>query len=118
MKQVVYVAGPMRGIPQYNFPAFDEARDRLNVAGYHAISPADLDRVFDGFDGTGEWSDGDLDLQRKVIRRDLLTILDSCNVIALLPGWQRSKGAMVELALARFLGLKVLCAVTLKELAV
>lgn len=44
-----YIAGKMRGVPYYNFPAFDKARDRLVGLGLKALSPADMDREA-GFD--------------------------------------------------------------------
>ena len=43
-KKIVYVAGKMRGVPYYNFPAFDRARDRLAGLGFEVLSPADMDR--------------------------------------------------------------------------
>lgn len=44
-----YIAGRMRGIKWYNFPAFDKARENLIKMGFEVISPADLDRK-NGFD--------------------------------------------------------------------
>ena len=49
MSKRLYIAGPMRGIPQYNFPVFDAARDKAIALGWDAVSPADLDRA-NGFD--------------------------------------------------------------------
>ncbi len=43
-KPTIYIAGPMSGYPQYNFPAFDEARDELRENGWQVVSPADMDR--------------------------------------------------------------------------
>ena len=40
----IYVAGPMRGFPLYNFPAFDAAAAELRRHGHTVISPADHDR--------------------------------------------------------------------------
>ncbi|OQA09474.1 MAG: hypothetical protein BWY66_00573 [bacterium ADurb.Bin374] len=48
-KKCVYIAGKMRGISLYNFPAFDKARDRLKGLGLTPLSPADMDRA-EGFD--------------------------------------------------------------------
>lgn len=48
-KPVVYVAGKMRGVPYYGFPAFDETKNRLTRLGFDVLSPADMDRE-EGFD--------------------------------------------------------------------
>ena len=39
----LYIAGPMRGIPYYNFPHFYEVEERLIRAGYDVVNPARLD---------------------------------------------------------------------------
>jgi hypothetical protein len=39
----VYVAGPMRGIPEFNFPAFNAAAAKLRAAGHHVFNPAERD---------------------------------------------------------------------------
>lgn len=123
----VYISGPMRGYPQYNFPAFDAARDRFKEWGWHVISPADLDRQFDGLDplfdpkGTQKivenWTHTDL---VNVIMRDtvVLWMLDPAkdDAIAMLPYWEASTGAVAELYIARWLGLQILNAETGKLL--
>ncbi len=40
----VYVAGPMAGITDHNFPAFDAAAEKIAAAGMDPISPANLSR--------------------------------------------------------------------------
>lgn len=103
-KPRIYIAGPMRGYAQFNFPAFDAARDALNELGYEAVSPADLDRAA-GFDETATDTTTVSDEQlRAAIARDCVAIC-SCNAIALLPGWEDSGGVKVELTLTRFLGI-------------
>ena len=37
----IYIAGPMTGHSEHNFPAFHEAANRLEVAGLEAVNPAD-----------------------------------------------------------------------------
>jgi len=115
-RPTVYIAGPMRGIPLYNFPAFDAARDQWAQC-YNVISPADLDRA-NGFDPlAGDTADDfTADQMSEVIRRDLDAILTfnpaDGDGIAVLPGWEASRGANVEVALARFLGLHIWDAIT------
>jgi hypothetical protein len=113
MKKKCYVAGPMRGFLLYNFPAFDEARDRLQAQGFEVISPADMDRAH-GFDPSVEITIT-RDKLREFVARDVKAIL-TCDVIAMLPGWGKSRGAKAEYALARWLGLDVIDAWTLKPI--
>lgn len=101
----LYVAGPMRGHEEYNFPAFDKAAYALRKVGYAVVSPAELDRV----NGVDEFSDVDENLaqfKRDVMQRDCKAIC-GCDGIALLDDWDKSEGVEVEIALARFLGLNI-----------
>jgi hypothetical protein len=45
----IYLAGPMRGVAAYNFPAFDRAAEYLRSLGHGVVSPAEIDRAH-GFD--------------------------------------------------------------------
>jgi len=107
--KVVYVAGPMRGHPNFNYDAFDKARDYLRLQGYIPISPTDIDRLHEGW-GKYPPADWQFNLQdaKRMIQRDLLTILHDCDAIYMLLGWEKSKGARVEHALAEFLGLDIM----------
>lgn len=95
-----YVAGPMRGYEDFNFPAFDRARDLLLSRGYRVISPADMDRAR-GFSGDGEWMPDDFSLAMKM---DLLAIILFCDGLYLLKGWSESVGARYEVMVARATG--------------
>lgn len=95
MNRCVYIAGPMSGYPDYNFPAFDAAEARLIEVDLfdRVINPARIDREIDGFDPTK-------DVARDIefyMRRDLPLVLD-CSHVAVLPGWQGSRGARCEVA--------------------
>lgn len=117
-----YLAGPMRGIPEYNFPAFDSAARKGREKGFHVVSPADLDREND--------IDSDIALEevnkpqmlRAFVRRDINALLslrsEAGDGIALLPGWETSTGAVAEVAVARWLGLSVVDARTWREFEV
>ena len=105
-KKVVYLAGPMRGYKDYNFPAFDRAERILRNKGYHPVSPAAMDRLFEGWGAAPPegiaFTPQDC---KRFILRDLVALMD-CDAICCLPGWQDSKGAKLEVALAQFLGLE------------
>ncbi len=91
---VLYLSGPMSGIPEYNFPAFNAAAYNWRQRGYTVLNPAE------GFDG-------DTSLPRSTyIRRDIEHLLRA-EMVACLPGWERSKGARLEVAIARELELEI-----------
>jgi hypothetical protein len=98
VKKVIYIAGPMSGIPGFNFAAFDEARDGLIEEGWEVVSPADLDRAV-GFDpSAGVVSKEFLD---EAMERDIAAIL-RVDALVMLPGWRTSTGAKAEYALAKW----------------
>ena len=99
---LVYLAGPMRGIDHYNFPAFDYAAKRLRMVGHEVINPAELDRVVH----VHEWTRPlPANFMKGAMKRDLIAICDEAEGIVLLPGWQASSGVAVEKALTDLLGL-------------
>lgn len=115
----VYIAGPMRGYKDFNFPAFDRARDEFQVAGWEPISPADLDRA----SGVNETSAPQFKPEqvRAFVERDSKALLslraEKGDAIAMLPGWEQSTGATAEFFMARWLGLKILAASTHQPLS-
>lgn len=109
----VYVAGPMRGIKDFNFPAFDACADWIREFGYEVFNPADRDREKHG-DDVNKSATGDLaDIVstgfslRDALGADLAWIAAEADAVCVLPGWENSKGAQAEVALARALGLEV-----------
>lgn len=92
----IYIAGPMTGLPDLNFPAFNAAADALRTQGWHVENPA-AHGVIDG----AQWED--------YLAYDI-TRLGTCGAIYLLPGWEKSKGATLEAHIAKMLGLQVLLA--------
>lgn len=106
-----YIAGPMRGIPLYNFPAFDSAAEKLRSQGYEVISPADVDRRR-GFDpallpSPQNWTVvPDVLCLEEVVNEDL-NLLETCDGIYMLPGWEFSTGATAEHAVAKWRGLDI-----------
>jgi hypothetical protein len=109
----VYIAGPMRGHPEFNFPAFDAAALLGRQLGFRVISPAEMDREA----GINEKKKITVtpSMCRTFAARDLHAIL-CCDAIALLPGWRKSVGATAEMAAAKWIGLEVLDATTFEPL--
>ena len=112
----VYLAGPMRGLPNFNFPAFFAAEEKLVADGYTVFNPARRDNIEHGTDisagninGSVEQAEADhgFDL-REALGADLAYICLQADAVALLPGWEHSKGANAERATAIALGLEVI----------
>ncbi len=89
----LYISGPMTGLPEYNYPAFHAAARDLRAAGYLVSNPAERSLPADA-----PW----IEHMRKNIR-----MMADCDGIAMLDGWQHSKGANAEINLFHNLGLPV-----------
>ncbi|WP_309679448.1 DUF4406 domain-containing protein [Polaromonas sp.] len=89
----IYIAGPMSGLPEYNYPAFNRAAKQLRSLGYHVENPAEnpepVCKTWQGY------------------MRMAVAQLVTCDTVALLPQWHTSRGASVEHRLALDLGLRV-----------
>lgn len=104
----VYIAGPMRGYPEHNIPAFRAAAAFLLSLGHDVVSPVELGEQLGGQDSGCTHED--------FVRYDLRHVLD-CDAIALLPGWERSTGARCEATVGVTLGFQFYDAVTGAEIA-
>lgn len=109
-----YIAGPMSGVPQFNFPAFDAAAADLRSRGYDIVSPAELDdeevraEALASPDGKPKgrehaagqtWGD--------FLARDVKLIADDgIKGIIFLPNWWKSRGARLEAFVGLLCGLK------------
>lgn len=96
----IYIAGPMTGHPNLNWDAFDEKEKQLVAAGFDVVNPARMDREI-GLDpeNIGEYE------YEEAAGRDIQA-LKSCHAIYLMAGFQHSKGACWERALAKKWNLK------------
>ena len=86
----IYVSGPMSGLPNNNVPAFTKATKALRKKGYRVVNPAELDKN----EPCRTWED--------CLRRDIRQ-LTKCTDVATLPGWTKSRGAVLELHIAKAL---------------
>lgn len=105
-KPRLYLAGGMTGYVDYNFPAFFKAAAKLEKQGYEVLNPAQMD--LDSGWTLEELKELDVgqfqEFLKGAVKRDLDAI-QTCQAIAMLPGWESSKGAKAELAVAQWLGL-------------
>jgi Domain of unknown function (DUF4406) len=96
----VYLAGPMSGIPQFNFPAFYAAAAHLRQDGFDVVSPAEMDDAEDA--GAAMKSvDGSMHNHHKTwgdfLARDVKMLADSgIEGMVFLPSWTGSRGAKLE----------------------
>lgn len=82
----------MSGIADNNFPAFHRWAAKLRADGFDVVSPAEIEEA-------DTW-----ELCLRAGLRELCT----CDAIALMPGWEGSRGAHLELHVAHRLGMKVM----------
>ncbi|MBN3853814.1 DUF4406 domain-containing protein [Paraburkholderia sp. Ac-20340] len=92
----IYIAGPMTGIPELNFPRFHAEAARLRGLGHDVINPAEINPAA----GT-EWA--------AAMRADIRELV-TCEGICLLPGFEGSRGARLERHIALELGLEIMYA--------
>lgn len=92
-----YLAGPMTGYPEHNFPMFRNYTKWLRNHGYDVVSPEELETA-EGEGPRKAWS--------YYLVRDLRELL-GCDCIAVLPGWQKSRGATLEVYVGWRLGFSI-----------
>lgn len=89
----LYILGPMTGYEDFNRKAFREARVFLKSLGHEVVCPDELDDL-DPAKGR-QWAD--------YMRRDIPYLCQVDSGIAL-PGWQESRGALLEACILNALG--------------
>ncbi|TGT76197.1 MULTISPECIES: DUF4406 domain-containing protein [unclassified Mesorhizobium] len=113
----IYIAGPMTGIPEFNFPAFNAAADKFRAEGHSVFNPAERDiERHNGVDiskGNATGCQTEAAKQHGFSLRDALAddtayICKEATAIAMLPGWENSKGARAEWHLAVALGHEII----------
>lgn len=96
----LYLAGPMTGLPDFNYPAFNSEAARLRALGWTIENPAQ-----NAAPAGSAWAD----YMRLALRQLLL-----CDGVALLPGWESSRGATLEVRIAGALLIPVMNARALR----
>lgn len=93
MKKRIYIAGPMTGMPGYNYPIFRGVAKLLREDGWDVISPVEMgDQI-----GSPEFLERHPAELAWLMRQEIEAIQTRADAIYLLPGWERSKGSREEL---------------------
>lgn len=87
----IFVCGPMSGLPDLNYPAFNAEAARLRGLGHHVENPAENPAP-----ECGSW--------QGYMRLSIAQLI-ACDTVYLLPGYTMSKGAMLEVHIAMSLGM-------------
>jgi hypothetical protein len=88
----LYLSGPITGHPEY-LKEFKEWETWLIDKGYQVFNPAELG------EGLPDW--------HSYLKRDIPYLVD-CDGVFAMPGWEGSKGAQLEIDIARRLEMKCL----------
>ncbi|PKQ59754.1 hypothetical protein B5566_02620 [Mycobacterium sp. MHSD3] len=92
--EIIYISGPMSGLPEHNYPAFNAKARELRAQGHEVINPAELPEPAE--EQPWDW----------YLRRDLAELV-KCTHVVLLPGWSKSRGAQLEYGVAVQLGMHI-----------
>lgn len=100
-QEAVYIAGPMTGLPDYNYREFNRIADHLRKYGFEKGSrpPAILNPA--------EALMADTTLGYEFYMRSAIHLVLQADTIVLLPGWEESRGATMEVLIAQRLGLTI-----------
>ena len=96
--RTIYLSGPMKGMPDFNYPTFHRVAADLRRDGHLVYNPAEFP-----YDGPLEA----FPLRQAFAEYARFICVDACT-IAVLPNWEASQGVAAELALAKVCGLDVL----------
>ena len=95
-----YLAGPISGDVEGNIKKFAKAVSDLRARGYKVISPVEVHELDGPPPDPKDWA--------WYMRRDLEAMMnDEVQGIIMLPGWEHSEGAQLELLVARALFFRV-----------
>jgi hypothetical protein len=97
----LYISGPITGMPDLNRKAFKDMANDLFRLGNQAINPHDIGENIEAefpYDKTPQWID--------YMKADC-SELCKCDGVVVLPGYEKSKGALIETAIATMLEMPI-----------
>lgn len=100
----IYISGPIKGVENWQDNFLAAEKELLELPGnFFVINPVaierDMEKLFTKIEKTPDYTD--------YMRKDIKE-LSSCNIICMLPGWKRSKGARLEYRIAKILNMQIL----------
>lgn len=103
----IYLAGPMAGLPEHNFPAFTVKAAELRALGHEVYNPAEIEpdvyaQITDEEKRALYHNSG----YRNCLSKELRWICDEAQAMYLLKGWEHSKGANSEFATGKAVGVQ------------
>lgn len=93
--RIVYIAGPITGLPNLNKEQFAAAATKVKQLGLIVRNPHEL------------CADLPIDTAWKTYMKRCISHLVECTDIVLLPNWGRSDGANLEFQIAKALGIQI-----------
>lgn len=114
----VYISGPISKIDDDNIPEFEKYSKKLRDLGFDAINPHDLFMPWEIRELKQKVKDRIIteeEMWAICMKRDIPAMLE-CDFVAVLEGWNKSKGANIEVTLAKDLFMPIVSAETLQEL--
>ena len=93
-----YLSGPMTGIENHNFPLFNQVAENLRQCHHDIVNPAELGEMPEPTGKPTDWY--------WYLKRDIKAMID-CDAVILLPNWNESRGARLEVHVAHQLDLYI-----------
>lgn len=95
MQKMIYIAGPMRGMPKWNYDEFNKYAKAFRDAGWAVINPVEIGNLF----GSPQYLEANPLILDLVMSIELMCI-KKCDAIFLLDSWETSSGARKEVQAA------------------
>lgn len=92
---LVFIAGPMTDLADWNRAAFYDAEEQLTFLDFEVINPASLSFIIPEY------------APHQMFVDTTLALVKHCAAVVRLPGWENSKGAMLELETAAIHGVPI-----------